>query len=42
MNVRTGEVLAIASYPDYNPQSFTDGISKEEWIVTIIILHIHY
>lgn len=31
MNVKTGEVLSLASYPDYNPQSFTDGISKEEW-----------
>ena len=31
MNVRTGEVLALASYPDYNPQSFNDGISVEEW-----------
>ena len=31
MNVKTGEVLAMASYPDYNPQSFADGISNEEW-----------
>lgn len=31
MNVKTGEVLAMASYPDYNPQSFADGISIEEW-----------
>ena len=31
MNVKTGEVLAMASYPDYNPQSFADGISAEEW-----------
>lgn len=31
MNVKTGEVLAMASYPDYNPQSFADGISTEEW-----------
>lgn len=31
MNVKTGEVLAMASYPDYNPQSFADGISVEEW-----------
>ena len=31
MNVKTGEVLAMASYPDYNPQSFADGISSEEW-----------
>ena len=31
MNVNTGEVLAMASYPDYNPQSFANGISNEEW-----------
>ena len=31
MNVKTGEVLAMTSYPDYNPQSFADGISNEEW-----------
>ena len=31
MNVKTGEVLAMASYPDYNPQSFANGISSEEW-----------
>lgn len=31
MNVKTGEILAMASYPDYNPQSFANGISNEEW-----------
>lgn len=31
LNVRTGEILAMASYPDYNPQSFVNGISNEEW-----------
>jgi penicillin-binding protein 2 len=31
MNVKTGEILAMVSYPDYNPQSFADGISTEEW-----------
>ena len=31
MNVKTGEVLAMASYPDYNPQSFANGISNDEW-----------
>ena len=31
MNVKTGEVLAMASCPDYNPQSFANGISNEEW-----------
>lgn len=31
MNVKTGEVLAMVSYPNYNPQSFANGISSEEW-----------
>lgn len=31
MNVRTGEVLAMASYPNYNPQLFADGISTDDW-----------
>ena len=31
MNVKTGEVLAMVSCPDYNPQSFAEGISNEEW-----------
>ncbi|MBQ8379477.1 MAG: hypothetical protein IJX34_01525 [Clostridia bacterium] len=31
MNVNTGEVLAIASYPDYEPQLFVDGISTEKY-----------
>ena len=31
MNVKTGEVLAMASYPNYNPQSFANGISSDEW-----------
>ena len=31
MNVRTGEVLAMASYPDYEPQLFADGISNEKY-----------
>ena len=31
MNVKNGEVLAMASYPDYNPQSFANGIGTEEW-----------
>ena len=29
--VKTGEILAMASYPDYNPQFFCDGISTEQW-----------
>lgn len=31
MNVNTGEVLAMASYPDYNPSDFVGGISTEAW-----------
>lgn len=31
MNIKTGEILALASYPDYEPQLFTDGISSEKY-----------
>lgn len=31
MNVKTGEILALASYPDYNPNDFVNGISSENW-----------
>lgn len=31
MNVNTGEVLALASFPDYEPQLFVDGISTEKY-----------
>ena len=31
MNVRTGEVLAMVSYPDFEPQLFVDGISQEKY-----------
>lgn len=31
MNVKTGEVLAMASYPTYNPSDFVGGISNENW-----------
>lgn len=31
MNVNSGEVLATASYPTYEPQWFVGGISQENW-----------
>lgn len=31
MNVKSGEVLALASYPDYEPQLFVEGISTEKY-----------
>ena len=31
MNVKTGEVLEMASYPDYDPSSFVNGIDTETW-----------
>ena len=31
MNVNTGEILAMASYPTYNPADFVEGISTENW-----------
>lgn len=31
MNVNTGEVLAMASCPDYNPEDFIGGISTQTW-----------
>lgn len=31
MNVKTGEILSMASYPDFNPQDFVGGISSENW-----------
>lgn len=30
-NVKTGEVLAMASYPDYEPAQFYNGISNEKY-----------
>ena len=31
MNVNSGEVLAMASYPTYEPQAFVGGISQSDW-----------
>lgn len=31
LDVKTSEVLALASYPGYNPSEFTDGISNSEY-----------
>ena len=31
MNVKNGEVLAMASCPDYDPSKFVDGISVADW-----------
>lgn len=31
MNVKSGEVLAMASYPTYTPESFVGGISSKDW-----------
>lgn len=31
LNVKTGEVLAMASYPNYDPSLFIGGISQENW-----------
>ena len=30
-NVKTGEILAMASYPDYDPSYFYNGISTDQW-----------
>lgn len=31
INVKTGEILAMASFPNYNPSLFIGGISTENW-----------
>lgn len=31
LNIKTGEVLAMASYPDYNPSAFVNGIDTNTW-----------
>jgi penicillin-binding protein 2 len=31
LDCRTGDILALASMPAYDPNNFTDGISQNEW-----------
>lgn len=31
LDVETSDVLAFANYPDFNPNLFAEGISKEDW-----------
>ncbi len=31
LNVKTGDVIAMVSYPDFEPQLFVDGISSNKW-----------
>lgn len=31
VDVKTGEILALANYPSYDPNKFTTGISTDEW-----------
>ena len=31
IDVKTGEILALVSYPDFEPELFIDGISSEKW-----------
>lgn len=31
VDVKTGDVLAMASYPDFEPELFVNGISTEKW-----------
>ncbi len=31
LNVKTGEVISLYSYPDFEPQLFVDGISSDKW-----------
>lgn len=31
MNVKSGEILAMASYPDYEPEQFVGGIKQDVW-----------
>lgn len=38
MNVKTGEILALASNPDYDPSKFTFGIDPETWEIYKIVI----
>jgi len=31
INVNTGEIIAMCSYPDFEPELFVNGISQEKW-----------
>jgi len=31
LNVKTGEIISLVSYPDFEPQLFVDGITNEKW-----------
>lgn len=31
LNVKTGEIIALVSYPDFEPQLFVNGINQEKW-----------
>ncbi len=31
VNVKTGEIISLVSYPSFEPQLFVDGISTEKW-----------
>ena len=33
MNAKTGEILAAASFPEYDLNKFVNGISRDEWVV---------
>ncbi len=35
LNVKTGEVLAMANYPNYDTNNFVNGISTTEWVKLI-------
>lgn len=31
VNVKTGEIIALVSYPDFEPELFVEGITTEKW-----------